>query len=294
MNQDVYKEGRRHGDATFPIGVYQVNESGGHTLFDLHWHEEIEFIYVVEGTALFQIGTTHLEVQAGEALFIQSEELHAALVAPEAILCHLFAVVFDLKLLSGSNYDVVQSKYLDPLFEHKLFLPTLLKASTSWEQRIIAELREIIALYGNKPLAFEILIKAKLYAIFAEFFANLQSTLEIPPITADLQKIERLKKVLQFMDDNLHTRIQIKDAAAILQMSEGHFCRFFKSLVHKTPMDYINMLRINQAAKLLSESNTKIIDIALEVGFENPSYFIKLFKRHKKCTPSEFRKLQKK
>lgn len=294
MHQDIFKEGRRHGDATFPIGVYQVNEDHGHTLFDLHWHEEVEFIYVVEGTASFQIGTNHLEVQAGEALFIQSEELHAALVATEADSCNLFAIVFDLKLLSGPNYDVVQSKYLDPLFEHKLLLPKQLKPSTPWERRIIAGLVEIIALYGEKPRAFELLIKARLYAIFAEFFANFQSTLESLPITADLHKIERLKKVLQYMDESLHTRIQVKDAASIIRMSEGHFCRFFKSLVHKTPMDYINMLRVNQAAKLLSESNKKIIEIALEVGFDNPSYFIKLFKQHKKCTPSEFRKLQKK
>jgi AraC-like DNA-binding protein len=151
-------------------------------------------------------------------------------------------------------------------------------------------LLDIVDLFEKKPIAFELLIKAKLYNLFADFFANLQKIDQVQPITTSLYKIERLKKVLQFIDESYSSKIQIKDIASLISMSEGHFCRFFKTMVRKTPMEYINTVRINQAAKQLSHSDKKVIDIAIEVGFENPSYFIKLFKLHKKCTPSDYRK----
>jgi AraC-like DNA-binding protein len=201
------------------------------------------------------------------------------------------AIVFDLKLLSGSTYDVVQSKYIDPLLEQKIFIPSHIRPNTAWEKRILSEIVSIVDLFEYKPIAYELIVKAKLYILFAEFFENMQDTLQEQPITANIHKAERLKKVLQYMDESFAIRIQVKDAASLIGMSDGHFCRFFKSMVRKTPMEYINTVRINQAAKLLSHTDKKVIDIAMEVGFENPSYFIKLFKLHKNCTPSDFRKL---
>ncbi|QGQ94857.1 AraC family transcriptional regulator [Paenibacillus psychroresistens] len=293
MNKDILHENRVHGNITFPMGVYQVIEDESHTLFDYHWHEETEFLYMQEGTAVFWLGTIKHELQAGDALFIPSGTIHAGFVADLSTPCLVYAIVFDLNLLSGRTYDVIQSKYIDPLLEQTLFLPSLLKPHTFWENSLIAELVSIVEFFEKKPVAYELLIKAKLYNLFAGFIANLQEIPQDQPITTNIYKIERLKKVLQFIDESYPLRIQIKDVASVIAMSEGHFCRFFKAMVRKTPMDYINTVRINQAAKLLSHSDKKVIDIAMEVGFENPSYFIKLFKWHKKCTPSDYRKLEK-
>ncbi|MNO04942.1 Regulatory protein SoxS [compost metagenome] len=73
-------------------------------------------------------------------------------------------------------------------------------------------------------------------------------------------------------------------------MSEGQFCRFFKSMTRQTPMDYVNSYRIRQAAEMLRVEDRKISDIALEVGFDNISYFIRVFRKMMKCSPSAFRK----
>jgi AraC-like DNA-binding protein len=293
MKEPILHENRVHGNITFPMGIYQVIEDERQTLFDYHWHEETEFIYIPEGSAVFWLGTNKYELQAGEALFIPSGTIHAGFVTDLSAPYLVYAIVFDLNLLSGRTYDVIQSKYIDPLLEQTLLLPSLIQPTTIWEKNMISELVCIVELFEKKPVAFELLIKAKLYNLFAEFIANLQETPQERPITASLYKIERLKKVLQFIDESFPLRIQINDVASLISMSEGHFCRFFKAMVRKTPMEYINTVRINQAAKLLSQTDKKVIDIAMEVGFENTSYFIKLFKLHKKCTPSDFRKTQK-
>ncbi|WP_335582160.1 helix-turn-helix transcriptional regulator [Paenibacillus yonginensis] len=58
----------------------------------------------------------------------------------------------------------------------------------------------------------------------------------------------------------------------------------------QTPVDYINSYRIRQAAGMLSQTERKISDIALEVGFDNISYFIRVFRKMMKCSPSAFRR----
>lgn len=103
-------------------------------------------------------------------------------------------------------------------------------------------------------------------------------------------KIERLKKVLKYIHSNYHQDLHLKDMADVINISKYHFSHFFKSITGITPVDYLNSYRINQACHLLDDNDRLILDIALAVGFNNFSYFIKTFKKYKGCTPSEYRK----
>lgn len=73
-------------------------------------------------------------------------------------------------------------------------------------------------------------------------------------------------------------------------MNVQYFCRFFKSVVGKTPVEYINSYRIEKATELLQTETLSISNIALNVGIDNFSYFIKQFKKYKNSTPSQYRK----
>ena len=65
--------------------------------------------------------------------------------------------------------------------------------------------------------------------------------------------------------------------------------RFFKKHIGLTCIQYINNLRLEKSSILLTSTNNAIMDISLEVGFDNLSYFNKLFKRKYNLTPKEFR-----
>ncbi|MNP38977.1 Bifunctional transcriptional activator/DNA repair enzyme AdaA [compost metagenome] len=108
--------------------------------------------------------------------------------------------------------------------------------------------------------------------------------------TGSHDKVERIKNVLNYIHEHYPEPLKLKDLASEINMSEGHFCRFFKQMVQKTPIDYMNNYRIQKACKLLENSNQKMVDIAMDVGFDNLSYFITVFKQHKKSTPSQYRK----
>ncbi|NQX62071.1 helix-turn-helix transcriptional regulator [Paenibacillus qinlingensis] len=289
MNLDDLHEGRIHGDLMFPLSVYQV-EKVNDVFFNYHWHEEIEFIYMTQGSACFYIGSSLTELQQGESLLIPSGQLHACYPASE-FPAYFHAIVFDSHLLSSSAYDVIQSKYIQPWMEQRLILPSIYRSTDSWEQHVRPMLVDIIKQFEGKPLGYELKIKANLLAIFAELLPHGELSADLPRNAIQGSKIERIKPALQFMHEQYNQRIMIPELAGLIGMSEGHFCRFFKAIVKKTPIEYLNFYRVEKAMKCLEDPKIKIIDVASEVGFESPSYFIKTFKALKQMTPSNYRKL---
>ena len=73
--------------------------------------------------------------------------------------------------------------------------------------------------------------------------------------------------------------------------STKYFCNFFKNMTGKTPVGYLNVYRIEKACKKLLTTDMPITQIAYTCGFNDLSYFIKIFKQIKNCTPKQFRKV---
>lgn len=291
MDKKTLLESRNHGDPMFPLTIYNVDHLDGDVIFNWHWHPEIEFILMEEGTANFQIGTSNYTITAGEALFIPSGQLHAAFPIDQEFF-RFYAIVFDQKLVSSFSYDSIQSNYIDSLNTDINEQQAVFLSNHTWQKNIVNSLKIIVHTADTREKAYELAIKAQLFNILFEIYNHLpQNTKQQSSHTTDTEKLNRLKQVLTFIEEHYQTKIQISTLYEQIQMSEGHFYRFFKSVVQMSPIEYINTLRINKAAKLLKDTDQKIIDISFEVGFDNTSYFIKTFKRQKKCTPSEFRRM---
>lgn len=103
-----------------------------------------------------------------------------------------------------------------------------------------------------------------------------------------LASTHRLAYIIDFIKNNLHEPITIKMLSEKACMSESHFFKKFKDEIGQTPIEFINNLRIERAITLLQNPNKKIKEIFLECGFENRSYFNRLFKKIKKVSPSQY------
>lgn len=78
MQREMLRENRIHGNPMYPVSVYpSVEQLNGNSVLESHWHEEMEFIVVEQGSAVFQTDMVYTEVNEGEALFVNSGELHA-------------------------------------------------------------------------------------------------------------------------------------------------------------------------------------------------------------------------
>lgn len=288
-SQHLLKEDRAHGDNMFPLAVYWIHRAAGAHVLDTHWHAEAEFFMVLEGQVLFQVDTEYIPVRAGEAVFIDPGDIHAAHPLGDGP-CVYCAIVFHPDLLSGAQYDAVQQQYILPFLERRQTFPRHLSPDVPWQRDALKQLDAMMDAYAVTMPGLEIFMKGSLLLLLAQLALPDRAVSRSHAGEADTVKINRLKKVILYIQDHYREQIRIQELAALIPMSEGQFCRFFKAMTRKTPVDYINSYRIRQASELLLQTERKISDIALEVGFDNTSYFIKLFRRAMDCSPSEFRK----
>ena len=97
---------------------------------------------------------------------------------------------------------------------------------------------------------------------------------------------------MQFFNDNYNTEVNIEEYASARGMSVSWFIRSFKQYTHTTPMQYIVSRRITNAQMLLETTNYNITEIGQIVGYDNPLYFSRIFRKQKGMSPSDYRKLR--
>jgi transcriptional regulator GlxA family with amidase domain len=97
-----------------------------------------------------------------------------------------------------------------------------------------------------------------------------------------------------FMQSKLHQQLTVEDMALKHGLSTSHFSSLFRKATGMAPLDYFIHLKLQKACLLLYSSNMKIKKVASEIGYSDPYYFSRLFKKHMKVSPDQYRELQKK
>lgn len=99
----------------------------------------------------------------------------------------------------------------------------------------------------------------------------------------------RLEKIRVFCACNQERSIRLDEVASHVGMNKSAFCTFMRRHTGKTFSDYINSLRLEKAVELLKQTNNDIAEIAYSVGFNNVTYFNRLFKQKYGCSPKNMR-----
>lgn len=289
MDKQTLLEDRDHGNSMFPFTVYSVDYLDKNVIFNLHWHPELEFIYIEKGPVNFQVGSKKYTLQSHSGFFVPSEQLHGAYPCDnKPFLLH--AIVFHIDFIRSFGHDLIELHHIEHIQSFSQIHARLLNPSTSKKHtEIIQVMKDIIHTFKKQENYYELKIKGYLYLLLEVFFQAHSFEKYERVSSSEIKHTELLKKVLKFINVNYNKNIKIAELASLVQMSEGHFSRFFKSFVQMTPIEYINNIRINRACMLLQESDRLILDIALDVGFTNQSHFNRLFKKIKGCTPKEFK-----
>jgi AraC-like DNA-binding protein len=99
----------------------------------------------------------------------------------------------------------------------------------------------------------------------------------------------RMEKLIEFMNANFSRPVRLAEAAALVNMAETAFSRFFKTKTGVNFVDFLNDIRLGHAARLLIDTRDAIADIAAACGYTSMSNFNRTFKREKGLTPKDFR-----
>jgi AraC-like DNA-binding protein len=148
---------------------------------------------------------------------------------------------------------------------------------------------EILDEWETQGPAYELLIRSDILKIFTGIFRywDKQNTFRSESIITD-----SIKKALIYITENFDTAT-VKDVADYCGLSYNHFSASFKKIVGRSFTDYLNLIRINEAEKLLISTNKSITEIAFSCGFSSTSHLISRFREQKNITPGQLRKKMK-
>lgn len=252
-----------------------------------HWHNEIEFFYLEQGELSLSIEEQQYQIKAGEAILIPPNHIHMATTLDKST-CEYFAFVFTpsyfFEASTGPNYF----KYIQPLLHSGWRFSIHLKPAISWQNNSLQYLRSLFDLITNDLDQWELQIHGILFIIWQLLYNNHLSKIQIPNSIS--RNLNQLEASIRYIHDSYDTEIVLSDLATLSNLSEGQFCRLFKKLTGFTPFNYINRYRILKSCEYLSESTKKVAEIASLCGFNNISYYNRVFMSIIKVTPSAYRK----
>ncbi|MBY9077150.1 helix-turn-helix domain-containing protein [Paenibacillus sp. HN-1] len=285
----IFKENVVHGTTLLPIAIHHLSYPAGvENYFYLHWHVEFEFVTVLEGAVVYTIeDQEEYEVQAGEGLFIPSNQLHAAR-SLGGMPCEACVVVFHPNLFGDKQQSAVYSRFVHPVLKGELEFVKHLKGVEDWQKEVNRRLMEIDSL-SHFPLEdIELLLRSKLLEIWHHCYRHAIPAAAVPSGNP-AYKIERMQPVLSYIQAHYGEEIALKMLADLLPMSVSQFCTAFKEVMNQTPIAYVIRYRILQSCTLLMETDLKIAEIARTVGFNNISYFNREFIKAIGCSPRRYR-----
>lgn len=280
MNYNELKEHKKHGDNMMPIKCYSIKTPAGVSPMHCHWHNELEIFKVSEGQMSLQCGNNHYSGKQGDTFFFNSGQLHAA-ESDSSEPSAFKSIVFHPDLICDS--DIIRAKYITPLLTGNILIPTELKKNDEAD-RIFERIFHIMS---HETFGYEMEVKGLIMYLMSIMLKNAETC---SVNSSGCGGTAGIKKTIAYINKNYSQPLTISELSSMCDMSEGHFCRLFKHITMKTPVQYINNVRVTKAVEMLTSSDKKVLDIAMDTGFNSLSYFIGVFKDNLGITPTKFRK----
>lgn len=293
MYPDIFlKENVTHGTRKHPItGMHFISGPGTsypeHFFVERHWHSYVEILLIRKGSYFVEINLETYVLQEGDICILNSGDLHQITGRNRETIHEV--VLFDPKMLDFSYADEWEEQYIGPYVDGTLMLKNIIyKAEGNSEIWSLAQ--ELARRTIKKEEHWYVKCKLLILELF-DAMTKQQKLLPIEHVcsAADARKVGRYKTIISYMEKHYSESISLQQLADTIPCNSQYLCRFFKEIAGVTPVQYLIAYRLERACELLKDSTKTVMEVALDCGFENISYFIRQFKAAKGCTPKEYR-----
>ncbi|BBI32979.1 AraC family transcriptional regulator [Cohnella abietis] len=281
-------------DKNFPINMFHNHtdqvEKEQNILF-LHWHAHFEFIVMQEGRASFLIDSIPYEASPGEVLIVPSGALHVGYSLDDKPVKYV-SIVFSSSLFEDFSLDSTYQTYIKPYLEGTQSFPVKLGDAATSHPEAFSLLHQAMEEFTSKKPAYRLAVINHLMLLFIHISRSIKPSSSAGHSTEQSfsRKLEPFKQLIRYLEMNPSHKISVEQASNKVNLSSFHFCKIFKKITGRTFIDFVNLLRINEAERLLRDSSMSVTEIAEQIGCDNPNYFTKLFKKYKGMTPTLSRK----
>ncbi len=287
---------------------------------DWHWHSDVQFCIVLDGTINFRVGEHSYTVDKGQGIFIPSYLVHMARAISQDKKLGVnrsgghayqdsekqpgyFCLDINLARLLPPKSDVSQestdlevsqssldfelsqdSCEPDDSLNHAMIL------DSRNHSEILKALDSLRGNYLNPSEDSELLMYSELFKLWYLTVRCMKSQEQEDAESkhSDIQLNTRLRIILSYIHEHYMEKITLEEVAAQVHLSTSECCRFFKQMLGQTIFEYLQQYRIQISKDLLKDRELSIADVAYASGFNSQSYFTSVFRREIGCTPTQY------
>ncbi len=259
----------------------------------LHSHEYIEIVYVLSGSAMHRVGDETVEAKKGDLFIINCGMPHAFYKKEDeseqfcAYDLMFSPDFFEVDLINGNDFSVLGSSYLFySMFPEERTMGADLHLSGNGYNDLGELFQKIYMEYHGREKGYINIIRAYVIELIIKIFRRMDKATD----KGTMRKEDIIKSALEYLKKNYNMHISVNDLASRAFLSRDYFSKLFRETTGKTVTAFLNELRIEEARRLLRETDYKIAVIAEYCGFGDMKYFYTVFNSRVGMTPGEYRK----
>ena len=281
------RELEKHGTETFPMTVNHDDlwSFEGKNV-PIHWHNDLEINLIREGEAVFQVYQKSYRVRTGEGFLLNRNVPHSC-SSPGNEHVRYSTILVRPDFLYGDFGSDVERKCFQPFLQNSAIPCIYLTGFDENGKEILQKLNQVEEAFDRKRFCYELKIKGLLCEACAMiFYGHRQELTKFVP--ENLQELERLEKMLNYLNMHFTEVISLQDLADQVHLSREVCCRLFKKMTGKTITGYLEEYRVNKSFSLVQSGQYSMTQITEMVGFSNPSRFASAFRKRFGCNPGEY------
>ena len=270
---------------TFPVRISETkNFLPAGPASTQHFHDEIELLYITKGSfSCTSNGKDYLS-EEGDIYFINSRVPHST----DRLTDGTYSMLLQFSPDVFSDFASGAARYLSRFINISKDPVVVFKKGDPLTDELTGYLKSILNEYSSRENSFELYIKSHLCAITA--FLSRNEILTDSSVFFGGKNISKMMPALTFIDEHFSQPITLDEVSTTINRDPSYFCRLFKKTTNSTFTEYLNFVRICKSEKMLTGTDMSVSDISYRLGFSSVSYFNKIFRKYKNCTPTEYRK----
>ena len=272
-------------EGEFPVRINErTNQKVDITTSDwsMHWHESLEFQYILEGEISFSCNNRTATLGPGDVFFAGWCIPHHPTGFTDGT--RYYVVQLDTSFLFSEEKDSRFLRYQDLLTIYSGSFSCFIRQ----DRQLTAILDRIIRIYREQAFGWELEFKGKFLTLFSRMFSNYCRQSQLLANAQQYDKSLRYTRwILNYITSHYTGVISLDDIAQQLNLTKSYLCRLFRQHTGMTIMNYTNRLRCYQAIYLM-ETGATVTQAALSVGFNDYNYFSRVFKQIIGCSPSTY------
>lgn len=279
-------------DKEFPFHMTLFHFQSGRYTPTWNWHERLELTIALDGPIRMGMGKTTVELEPGDLIVVDNLKLHNVEDFP-GFNTRVIVMSFMPEFVYAPGSPACDYAFLLPFYAKREGHPHVLRRTDELAAPVFAALTDLILHYfknreqphsqsGCKASFLQIL-----YYLTRKFQASEVMRSEF---VQHRQQADRLARLFEYVRLNYAERISIEQATQLVHMSQAQFMKVFKKVSGMTFVAHVTRVRINNAMRLLRETDLTIAEIAAKTGFSDQSYFDRRFRQAFGKSPREWRR----